>query len=122
MVTPVHQPSTLSPLSTRRPPAFLPGLGRLVVTKCRAILRPLNKLQQRALLRVMMAEDYLLIQGMPGTGEIRGGMEIVVLVRDPIWLSGRLVFISHGFSLLHLPFASPSHVSGVTHTTRQAHL
>ena len=60
-----------------RPPSFLPGLGRLVITKCRAILRPLNKLQQRALLRVMMAEDYLLIQGMPGTGEAGAGWGMI---------------------------------------------
>ena len=67
------------PPFTSRPPAFLAGLGRLVITKCRTILRPLNKLQQRALLRVMMAEDYLLIRACPalvggwGGGGVRSG-------------------------------------------------
>ena len=48
------------------------GLSRGVVAKGRALLKPLNLDQQRAVLRCCMGEDYTLVQGFPGTGGWEG--------------------------------------------------
>ena len=49
-------------------PSFKKGLHVDVVKKCKSILKSLNKSQQRAALRTLMAEDYVLLKGFPGTG------------------------------------------------------
>ena len=59
-------------------PTFVAGLGREVVDHGKAVLRSLNKIQQRAVLKSVMAERYSLIRGMPGTGKTT---TIVGLVR-----------------------------------------
>ena len=59
-------------------PTTLAGLGREVVEHGKAVLRPLNKIQQRAVLRSVMSERFSLIRGMPGTGKTT---TIVGLVR-----------------------------------------
>ncbi|XP_076067685.1 DNA replication ATP-dependent helicase/nuclease DNA2-like [Oratosquilla oratoria] len=57
---------------------FLPGMRRDVVEKGRTILKPLNKEQQRFILRTLMAKNYILLKGYPGTGKT---CTIVALVR-----------------------------------------
>ena len=59
-------------------PTFVGGLGREVAEHGKAVLRSLNKIQQRAVLRSIMSERYSLIRGMPGTGKTT---TIVGLVR-----------------------------------------
>lgn len=51
-------------------PSFQTKLPRVVATKGAAILQRLNRVQQRAVLKAVSAEDYLLITGMPGTGMV----------------------------------------------------
>ena len=48
---------------------FVKGLPRQVVDVGKHILRPLNKCQQKAIFKVLMAQDYALLRGMPGTGK-----------------------------------------------------
>lgn len=50
-------------------PRFRDKLPRNIAKVGTPILRQLNKVQQRAVLRAVAADDYLLIKGMPGTGE-----------------------------------------------------
>lgn len=40
----------------------------MVGRKIKSELKPLNGGQQKAVLRALLAKDYLLIQGWPGTG------------------------------------------------------
>ena len=60
------------------PPMFKHGLGREVAEHGRAVLRDLNKVQQKAVVRSIMCQSYSLIRGMPGTGKTT---TIVGLVR-----------------------------------------
>ena len=59
-------------------PTFVPGLGREVAEHGKAVLRTLNRVQQRAVLKSIMCERFSLIRGMPGTGKTT---TIVGLVR-----------------------------------------
>ena len=63
-----------------RETSFLKGLPREVATspQAKAILRPLNKVQQKAVFKVMMAEQLVLLEGMPGCGKTT---VIVALIR-----------------------------------------
>ena len=63
-----------------RDTTFLKGLPREVATspQAKAILRPLNKVQQKAVFKVMMAEQLVLLEGMPGCGKTT---VIVALIR-----------------------------------------
>ncbi|XP_045595912.2 DNA replication ATP-dependent helicase/nuclease DNA2 [Procambarus clarkii] len=53
----------------RNRPSFKKGLSPEVVSKGKHILKSLNKIQQRAVLRTLMAESYSLLKGYPGTGK-----------------------------------------------------
>ncbi|CAL4122921.1 unnamed protein product, partial [Meganyctiphanes norvegica] len=59
-------------------PKFSKGLNESVVKKGGHILKILNKTQRRAVLRVLMSENYLLLKGYPGTGKTS---TIIALVR-----------------------------------------
>ncbi|GIY98801.1 hypothetical protein CEXT_36551 [Caerostris extrusa] len=72
----------------KQPPKFVKSLHKDVVICGRPILKELNKVQQRVVLKALMAEDYLLIKGLPGTGKTS---TIVALVR---------LLISMGMSVL----------------------
>lgn len=50
-------------------PEFMPALPKSILPKCANVLGKLNKVQQRAALKALTAKDYLLIKGMPGTGD-----------------------------------------------------
>jgi len=62
----------------KQPAKFLPGLVREVAITARGIIRNLNKVQQKAIFRCMMTENYSLLRGMPGSGK---STTIVGLVR-----------------------------------------
>lgn len=53
----------------KSPPTFLQKLPAVVAKRGAPILKRLNPVQQRAVLKALTAKDFLLIQGMPGTGE-----------------------------------------------------
>jgi DNA replication ATP-dependent helicase Dna2 len=53
----------------RQAVSFLPGLKKDIIAVAKPILRPLNRSQQKAIFKTLMAEDYVLIKGMPGTGK-----------------------------------------------------
>ncbi|KAJ8964340.1 hypothetical protein NQ314_004983 [Rhamnusium bicolor] len=50
------------------PPTFRATLPKLIGTKGKPILRRLNIVQQRAVLKAIAANEFFLIKGMPGTG------------------------------------------------------
>lgn len=65
-------------LIDRNLPSFKQGLSKEVVFKGKHIIKALNKTQQRAVLKTLMAESYSLLKGYPGTGKTS---IIVALVR-----------------------------------------
>jgi DNA replication ATP-dependent helicase Dna2 len=62
----------------KEPVTFLKGLSKDVVPVGRHILKSLNKVQQKAAFKTLMAEEYVLLRGLPGTGKTT---LIVALVR-----------------------------------------
>ncbi|KAK3590495.1 hypothetical protein CHS0354_015484 [Potamilus streckersoni] len=50
-------------------PQFLMTLSKSNIEKVKPILKPLNKPQKTAILKVLMSKDYVLIKGYPGTGK-----------------------------------------------------
>lgn len=52
----------------KQKPTFQSKLPRNIAIKATPILQRLNRVQQRAVLRAVSANDYILITGMPGTG------------------------------------------------------
>lgn len=76
----------------RRPPTFKLGLPRSMLDKIKNILCKLNKLQQKAVLRALTCEDYLLINGLPGTGKTS---LIVSLIRCAVLLGHSILLTSY---------------------------
>ena len=62
----------------RAPVTFSPTLNREFAVVAKHILRPLNVVQQKAVFKTLMAQDYALLEGMPGTGKTT---VIVALIR-----------------------------------------
>jgi len=54
---------------TRERPTFVERLKSSILPPSHPILQPLNTCQRRAVLKALTANDYILIKGMPGTGE-----------------------------------------------------
>lgn len=52
----------------KQKPTFVSKLPKTIATKASTILQRLNRVQQRAVLKALSANDYILITGMPGTG------------------------------------------------------
>lgn len=52
----------------KKPPTFIPKLPSIVAKKGITILKRLNKVQQKAVLKALTANQFFLIKGMPGTG------------------------------------------------------
>ncbi|CAG5133176.1 unnamed protein product [Candidula unifasciata] len=61
-----------------RPPEFELQFSKSNFQKVAGVLKPLNKQQRRAILKVLMCKDYVLIKGFPGTGKTA---TIVALVK-----------------------------------------
>ena len=79
-----------------RESTFLSGLPKEVATspQAKAILRPLNRVQQKAVFRVMMAEQFVLLEGMPGSGKTT---VIVALIRLLLTLGKSVCWIKLDF-------------------------
>ena len=76
---------------------FLKGLSKEVIHTGRHILRSLNKVQQKAVFKTLMAEQYVLLQGLPGTGKTT---LIVALVRLLIEMNKTVLLTAYTHSAL----------------------
>ncbi|KAK4872773.1 hypothetical protein RN001_014802 [Aquatica leii] len=81
----------------RQPPTFKNNLPKAVATKGTSILRKLNKMQQKAILKSLSTNDYLLIKGMPGTGKTD---TIVSLIELLVELNKSVLITSHTHSAI----------------------
>ncbi|XP_042223587.1 DNA replication ATP-dependent helicase/nuclease DNA2-like, partial [Homarus americanus] len=79
-------------LIDRNLPLFKKGLSHAVISKGKHILKSLNKSQQRAVLKTLMAESYILLKGYPGTGKTS---TIVSLVRLMVSLGLSVLLTSY---------------------------
>ncbi|XP_049819386.1 DNA replication ATP-dependent helicase/nuclease DNA2 isoform X2 [Aethina tumida] len=79
----------------RKVPTFENKLPRIIATKGTPILKRLNRVQQRAVLKAIAANDYLLINGMPGTGKTT---TIVALIQLLTELGKSVIITSHTHS------------------------
>ncbi|CAG0885489.1 unnamed protein product [Cyprideis torosa] len=79
----------------RRPSQLIPGSTKDIVAKARPILKGLNRLQQRAVFKALLAKDYALIRGTPGCGKTR---VVVSLVRLCLAMGQSVLLTSHTHS------------------------
>lgn len=81
-------------------------------------MRPLNRVQQKAIFRTIMAEEYVLIRGMPGSGKTTA---IVALIRLLVALGKTVLLTSYTHSavdnvlikLIHEDVDGPHHSCGL---------
>lgn len=52
----------------KQPATFKEKLPKEVAIKGKDVMKSLNSVQKRAILKALTAHDYILIKGMPGTG------------------------------------------------------
>ncbi|EEZ99558.2 DNA replication ATP-dependent helicase/nuclease DNA2-like Protein [Tribolium castaneum] len=81
----------------KAPPTFAPKLPSVVAKKGAPILRRLNHVQQKAVLKALCANQFLLIKGMPGTGK---SATIVALIQLLIELNKSVLITSHTHSAI----------------------
>lgn len=76
---------------------FLKGLSKEVIPTGRHILKSLNSVQQKAIFKALMAEQYVLLQGLPGTGKTT---LIVALVRLLVAMKKTVLLTAYTHSAL----------------------
>ncbi|KAI4477910.1 hypothetical protein M0804_012390 [Polistes exclamans] len=81
----------------KKPATFLKKLPRSVIFKSATVLQHLNEVQQRAILKCLAANEYVLIKGMPGTGKTE---TIVTLIEVLYKLGTSIVVTSHTHSAI----------------------
>ncbi|KAG7207925.1 hypothetical protein KM043_009514 [Ampulex compressa] len=64
----------------RKPATFVKKLPHKVICTSSRIMKDLNKNQQRAVLKALAANDYVLVKGMPGTGKTQTLIALIKLV------------------------------------------
>lgn len=74
---------------------FAQGLPKDIVTVAKPILKPLNRVQQKAVFKLLMAEKFVTLKGMPGTGKTT---LIVALVRMMLALGKSVLLTSYTHS------------------------
>lgn len=79
----------------KQPATFQPTLPKTLANTAKPILKRLNKVQQRAVLKSIAANDYYLIKGMPGTGKTA---TIVALTQLLVELKQSVLITSHTHS------------------------
>ncbi|KAI4500290.1 hypothetical protein M0802_004707 [Mischocyttarus mexicanus] len=81
----------------KKPATFLKQLPRSIIFKSATILQHLNEVQQRAILKCLAANEYVLIKGMPGTGKTE---TIVALIEILNKLGSSIIVTSHTHSAI----------------------
>nr|XP_050867818.1 DNA replication ATP-dependent helicase/nuclease DNA2 [Vespula vulgaris] len=76
----------------RKPATFLAQLPRSIIFKIATILQSLNEVQQKAILKCLAANEYVLIKGMPGTGKTE---TVVTLIEVLFKLGFSIIVTSH---------------------------
>ncbi|XP_018404241.1 PREDICTED: DNA replication ATP-dependent helicase/nuclease DNA2 [Cyphomyrmex costatus] len=66
----------------RKPATFVEKLPRSVVSTSTRIISDLNENQQRAVLKAIAAQEYVLIKGMPGTGKTQTLVALIELLQE----------------------------------------
>lgn len=66
----------------RRPATFVKKLPRSIISTGARIISDLNEDQQRAVLKAVAADDYILIKGMPGTGKTQMLVALIELLQE----------------------------------------
>lgn len=64
----------------KEPPTSQRTLPKSFYEKSKTILKNMNSMQQRAIIKAIAANDYLLIKGMPGTGKTATIVSLVLLL------------------------------------------
>ncbi|KAG8226891.1 hypothetical protein J437_LFUL005650 [Ladona fulva] len=84
----------------RREPQFVKKLDGRMIIKCSPILKKLNHCQTRAVLRALSAKDYILIRGLPGTGNLNLVIKIFIPGKTATIVAMVQVFLAMGKSVL----------------------
>lgn len=79
----------------RRPATFAEKVPRSVVSASAEIMSDLNEDQQRAVLKAVAANEYILIKGMPGTGKTQ---TLVALIELLLELGSTVLITAHTHS------------------------
>ena len=76
---------------------FIGGLPKEVAMIGKAILKPLNRVQQKAIFKTLMAEKFVLLKGMPGSGKTT---LIVAMVKLLVKMKKTVLLTSYTHSAL----------------------